>query len=65
MWGEHVIEFMISEVEFTKLNCCNLILVCSNYVYPLWEVHRNEGVFEISRYDVSIFCATQRSHIGG
>jgi hypothetical protein len=35
MWGEHFIDFVIFEVEVVELQCCNLILVCSNYVDPL------------------------------
>jgi hypothetical protein len=62
MWGEHVIDFRISKFEFAKLKCCNLILVCSNCAYPLGELRRNEGVFEISRYDVSLFVPL-RGHI--
>jgi hypothetical protein len=65
MWGEHVIDFAISEVEVSKIQCCNLILVCSNYAYPLREVHRNQGVFEISGHIVLIYCVAQRWNIGG
>jgi hypothetical protein len=65
MWGEHVVNFVISEVEVVKLQCHNLILVCSNYAYPLWEVRRDQGVFEISGHVVSIYCTAQGWNIGG
>jgi hypothetical protein len=35
MWGECVIDFVIAEVEFAKLQRCNIILVCSNCADPL------------------------------
>jgi hypothetical protein len=65
MWGEHVIDIEISEVEVAELQRCNLILVCSSCAYPLREVHHNQGVFEISSHVVSIYCAAQRWNIGG
>jgi hypothetical protein len=65
MWGEHVIDFVISEVEVAELQCCNLILVYSNCVDPLREVRSDQGILKISRYIVSIYCATQRWYVGG
>ena len=65
MWGEHVIDLPFAEVEVDKLQCYNLILVFSNYVYPLQEVHSDQSVFEISGHAVSIYFAAQRWNIGG
>jgi hypothetical protein len=62
MWGEHVIDFAISEVEVAKLQRCNLILVCSNCAYPLREVRRNQGVFK-SLGTLSRFTAPLRGGI--
>jgi hypothetical protein len=60
MWGENVINFVIFEVEVAKLQCCNLILVCSNCAYPLRKVRSDQGVFKISGHAFSIYCAAQR-----
>jgi hypothetical protein len=65
MWGEHVIDFSVPEVEVAELQCCNLVLVCSNCVDPLQEVHSDQGVLEISGHDISIYCAAQRWFVGG
>jgi hypothetical protein len=65
MWGEHVIDFAIFKVEVTKLQHCNLILFCSNYVYPFREVRRIQGVFKISRHAILIYCVSYRCNIGG
>jgi hypothetical protein len=60
MWGEHVVNFAISEVEFAKLQCRNLILVYVNYAYPLQEVCSDQGILKIFRYAISIYCTDQR-----
>jgi hypothetical protein len=65
MWGEHVIDFSVAEVEVTELQCCNLVLVFSNYADPLHEVHSDQGVLEISGHAISIYYATQRWNVGG
>jgi hypothetical protein len=57
MWEEHVVKFVIFEVEVAKLQRRNLILVCSNCAYPLREVRSDQGILKISRYVVSIYCA--------
>jgi hypothetical protein len=59
MWGEHVVNFAISEDEVTKLQCHNLMLVCSNCAYSFQEVRRNQGVFEVSGHAISIYCDAQ------
>jgi hypothetical protein len=55
--GEHVIEFLVVEVEVAKLQHCNLVLVCSNCTDPLQEVCSDQGVLEISGYAISIYNA--------
>jgi hypothetical protein len=59
MWGENVVNFAISKVEVSKLQHRNIILVCSDYVYPLREVRSDQGVFKIFGHVVSIYYATQ------
>jgi hypothetical protein len=63
MQGEHVVGFAISKVEVSKLQRCNLILVCSHCVDPLREVRSDQGVVEVSGHTVSIYCTTQRGNI--
>jgi hypothetical protein len=52
MWGEHVVNFPVAEVEVAKLQRCNLFLVCVNCAYPLREVRSDQGILKISRYTV-------------
>jgi hypothetical protein len=65
MWCEHVIEFFVAKVEFIELQRYNLVLVFSNYVDPLRKVHNDQGVLEISRHIISIYCISQRWYVGG
>jgi hypothetical protein len=59
MWGEHVIDFSVAEVEVTELQRCNLVLVCSNCTDPLREVRSDQGVLKISGHAVSIYCRSE------
>jgi hypothetical protein len=57
MWGEHVVDLPITEVEVAKLQRCNIFLVCADCVYPLREVHSDQSVLKFSGHTVSIDCA--------
>jgi hypothetical protein len=65
MWGEHVIDFSVAEVEVVEIQRCNLVLVCVNCADPLWEVRSDQGVLEISGHAISIYCTAQRWYVGG
>jgi hypothetical protein len=65
MWGKHVIEIPVAEVEVAKIQRCNLFLVCVNCTYPLWEVRSEQGVLKVSRHTIVIYCASQRWYICG
>jgi hypothetical protein len=60
MWGDHAIYLPIVEVEFTKLQCFNFILVSMNCAYPLQELHSDQGILKISGHIVLIDCVAQR-----
>jgi hypothetical protein len=60
MWGENAIDLPVTEVEVTKLQRCNIILVRTNCVYPLREVCSDHGILKISRHTVSIYHTAQR-----
>jgi hypothetical protein len=55
MWGEHVVDLHVVEVEVAKLQCYNIILVCVNCAYPLREVCSNQVILEVSGHTVSIY----------
>jgi hypothetical protein len=60
MWGEHVVDLPVAEVEVAKLQRCNLFLICVNYVYPFREVRSDQSILKLYGHTVSIDCATQK-----
>jgi hypothetical protein len=64
MWGEHVVDLPVAEVEVTKLQRCNIFLIYMNCMYPLGEVHSDQSVLKLSGHTVSIDCVAQRWYIG-
>jgi hypothetical protein len=60
VWVEHVVNLIVIEVNVTKLQRCDLILVYAHYTYPFWEVRSDQSVLKFSRHTVTIDFATQR-----
>jgi hypothetical protein len=54
MWGKHDVRFPVSKVKVTKFQCCELILVGTNYVHPFRKVRGDQSIIEVSRYTITI-----------
>jgi hypothetical protein len=52
--GEHDVSLLVAKVEVTELQCCELILVDSNCVYPFQEVCRDQSTIKLSGHTISV-----------
>jgi hypothetical protein len=52
MRGEHTVSLPVVEVEVTKLQCGELILVDTNYAHFFQKVHSDQSILKFTGYIV-------------